>query len=314
MLLIWKEQWLWRGIAAPYQTARLKATQEQWEPRRAPQALSELPPGARAEPGLQGPRSLPCAAGSAGSPAAGGSQGDCLILKRPNTQQKQAARSGAEPAVAQDGPAHAEETLGCGGCAGGGCACEVLLGAACWLESWDNWSLLERDFNSAFSRSSKEFLSTNSFICSFRTSTSSLTAYIKWLFTRSCKEQVDSYTTGLNKFPCSAPELTDFTAVSLGKKALITKNLWINQPLSTNNLALMWSGPDMKSFVSSTPVTSVPWKPRRRTMPQLLRKAPALMLWPGGMCLWYTGPVTEACENQINKKAFTPSEAKIQQL
>lgn len=64
--------------------------------------------------------------------------GDCLILKRPNTRQKQAARSGAEPAAAQDGPAHAEETLGCGGCAGGGCACEVLLGAACWLESWDN--------------------------------------------------------------------------------------------------------------------------------------------------------------------------------
>lgn len=101
------------------------------------------------------------------------------------------------------GELYAEETFGCcGGCVGCGgcaiavCACEVLLGLACWVESWDNWSLFERDFNSAFSRSSKEFLSTNSFICSFRTSTSSLTAYIKWLFTRSCGEQVNSYTKG----------------------------------------------------------------------------------------------------------------------
>lgn len=102
---------------------------------------------------------------------------------------------------------YAEETFGCcGGCVGCGgcaitvCACEVLLGLACWVESWDNWSLFERDFNSAFSRSSKEFLSTNSFICSFRTSTSSLTAYIKWLFTRSCEEQVNSYTKWKNSF------------------------------------------------------------------------------------------------------------------
>lgn len=122
---------------------------------------------------------------------------DCLILKRPNTQQKRGCSlSAGGDGGGTQGPSqawpHAEETLGgCGGCVGGGCACEVLLGVACWVESWDNWSLLERDFNSAFSRSSKEFLSTNSFICSFRTSTSSLTAYIKWLFTRSCKEQVE---------------------------------------------------------------------------------------------------------------------------
>lgn len=91
------------------------------------------------------------------------------------------------------GKRYAEETFGCcGGCIGcavAACAWEVLLELACWVDSWDNWSLLDRDFNSAFSRSSKEFLSTNSFICSFRTSTSSLTAYIKWLFTRSCEEQ-----------------------------------------------------------------------------------------------------------------------------
>lgn len=198
MLLIWKEQWLWRGIVAPYQTARPKAAQEQWEPRRATPRWqsSVLQPGT--SPGRGALRGLRSAAGAA-------PQGDCLILKRPNTQQKQAARS-AEPALAPDGPAHAEETLGCGGCAGGGCAWEELLGPACWLESWDNWSLLERDFNSAFSRSSKEFLSTNSFICSFRTSTSSLTAYIKWLFTRSCKEQVDNYTTGKNNFPSPQPQ------------------------------------------------------------------------------------------------------------
>lgn len=92
--------------------------------------------------------------------------------------------------------------MGCGGCAGGGC--EALPGA-CWLDSCDSCSLLDSDFNSAFSRSSKEFLSTNSFICSFRTSTSSLTAYIKWLFTRSCKERADSYSTGKKSFLQPSP-------------------------------------------------------------------------------------------------------------
>lgn len=56
------------------------------------------------------------------------------------------------------------------------------------------------------------------------------------------------------------------------------------------------------------------WKPRMTMTTQLLRrKAPALMLGPGDMGLWYTGPVTEVYENQINKKAFI-SEAKIQKL
>lgn len=141
---------------------------------------------------------------------------DCLILRRPNTRQKHGyslSYKVERTSVAHEdrllsgfllwneaGKLYAEETFGCcGGCAGcagcaiTACACKVLLGLACWAESWDNWSLFERDFNSAFSRSSKEFLSTNSFICSFRTSTSSLTAYIKWLFTKSCKEQTHGY-------------------------------------------------------------------------------------------------------------------------
>lgn len=87
---------------------------------------------------------------------------------------------------------YAEETFGCcGGCAVcGAVKGAVVTGGCCWLrpagvESCDSWSLFERDFNSAFSRSSVEFFSINSFICSFRTSTSSLTAYIRWLLTRS---------------------------------------------------------------------------------------------------------------------------------
>lgn len=54
-----------------------------------------------------------------------------------------------------------------------------------WVDSWESCSLLARDFNTAFSLSSTEFLSYSSLICSFKTSTSSRTAYIKWLFTRS---------------------------------------------------------------------------------------------------------------------------------
>lgn len=87
---------------------------------------------------------------------------------------------------------YAEETFGCcGGCAVcGAVRGAVVTGGCCWLrpagvDSCDSWSLFERDFNSAFSRSSVEFFSINSFICSFRTSTSSLTAYIRWLLTRS---------------------------------------------------------------------------------------------------------------------------------
>lgn len=209
MLLIWKEQWLWRGIVAPYQTARLKATQEQWEPQRATQALTDLPPGAQW--GCQAPgtplrppvcsedvgKRPPCRHSTL-QPQRGAALGGWLSNTDKAKHTREAGcwlRAGGAGAGTRAGPAHAEDTLGCAGC-----ACDVLLGAACWLESWDNWSLLERDFNSAFSRSSKEFLSTNSFICSFRTSTSSLTAYIKWLFTRSCKEQADTYNTGKNSF------------------------------------------------------------------------------------------------------------------
>lgn len=54
-----------------------------------------------------------------------------------------------------------------------------------WVDSWDSCSLLARDFSTAFSLSNTEFLSYSSLICSFKTSTSSRTAYIRWLFTRS---------------------------------------------------------------------------------------------------------------------------------
>ncbi|KAL6489764.1 hypothetical protein MHYP_G00001090 [Metynnis hypsauchen] len=55
--------------------------------------------------------------------------------------------------------------------------------------SCESCSLLARLFSTAFSRSSTEFLSYSSLICSFSTSTSSRTAYIRWLFTRSCAER-----------------------------------------------------------------------------------------------------------------------------
>lgn len=211
MLLIRKEQWLWRGIVAPYQTARLKAAHEQWEPRRATQALTDLPPEAQGND--PGPRDSLCELPCALQPQRWGTAlGGWLFnteKAKHTTEARLLALGGWRGGGTQGlgrASAHAEETFGgCGGCAGGGCACEVLLGVACWVDSWDNWSLLERDFNSAFSRSSKEFLSTNSFICSFRTSTSSLTAYIKWLFTRSCKEQVETYITGKKSFLHPSP-------------------------------------------------------------------------------------------------------------
>lgn len=61
------------------------------------------------------------------------------------------------------------------------------------------------------------------------------------------------------------------TAVSWKNKALIPKHVWRNQPLSTNHPALLWRGPDTKSFVCSARVTSVTWRPRMRTMSQLCR-------------------------------------------
>lgn len=67
-------------------------------------------------------------------------------------------------------------------CSGGG---DVLLPWVSWLDSWLSWSVLASDFSTAFSRSSTEFLSISSLICSFSTSTSSRTAYIRWLFTKS---------------------------------------------------------------------------------------------------------------------------------
>lgn len=69
----------------------------------------------------------------------------------------------------------------CGGCAITACCCyqDWLVGLGVGIIDHCLKEILTVHF---LSRPSKEeFLSTNSFICSFRTSTSSLTAYIKWL-------------------------------------------------------------------------------------------------------------------------------------
>lgn len=63
----------------------------------------------------------------------------------------------------------------------------LLLPLASCLDSCPSWSELASDFSKAFSRSNTEFLSYSSLMCSFNTSTSSRTAYIRWLFTRSWK-------------------------------------------------------------------------------------------------------------------------------
>lgn len=76
-------------------------------------------------------------------------------------------------------------TSGCCCCWSGGDA--LLLPWVSWLESWPSWSELASDFSTAFSRSKTEFLSYSSLMCSFNTSTSSRTAYIRWLFTKSWK-------------------------------------------------------------------------------------------------------------------------------
>lgn len=76
---------------------------------------------------------------------------------------------------------------------GGGCHDDEGGG---W--DWRGWlsrasvSGLAAAFRMLFSCSSCEFFSISSLICSFRTSTSSLTAYIKWLFTKSWN-QSDTY-------------------------------------------------------------------------------------------------------------------------
>lgn len=75
----------------------------------------------------------------------------------------------------------------------GGCVvpwgCVVAGGepVCSWAWNWASCSGLASVFSRLFSCSSWEFFSISSLICSLRTSTSSLTAYIKWLFTRSCK-------------------------------------------------------------------------------------------------------------------------------
>lgn len=73
----------------------------------------------------------------------------------------------------------------------GGCVvpwgCVVAGGepVCSWAWNWASCSGLASVFSRLFSCSSWEFFSISSLICSLRTSTSSLTAYIKWLFTRS---------------------------------------------------------------------------------------------------------------------------------
>lgn len=64
-------------------------------------------------------------------------------------------------------------------------------GEPVWTWAW-NWAIcsgLASVFNSVFSCSSWELRSISSLICSFSTSTSSRTAYMRWLFTRSWKRQ-----------------------------------------------------------------------------------------------------------------------------
>lgn len=64
-------------------------------------------------------------------------------------------------------------------------------GEPVWTWAW-NWAIcsgLASVFNRVFSCSSWELRSISSLICSFRTSTSSRTAYIRWLFTKSCEWQ-----------------------------------------------------------------------------------------------------------------------------
>lgn len=78
----------------------------------------------------------------------------------------------------------------------GGCCCWsvgllLLLLWMSWLESLPSCSELASDFNTAFSRSKTEFLSYSSLMCSFNTSTSSRTAYIRWLFTKSWTEKIN---------------------------------------------------------------------------------------------------------------------------
>lgn len=60
-----------------------------------------------------------------------------------------------------------------------------LLPLVSCLDNCPSCSELASDLSKAFSRSSTEFLSYSSLMCSFSTSTSSRTAYIKWLFTKS---------------------------------------------------------------------------------------------------------------------------------
>ncbi len=77
--------------------------------------------------------------------------------------------------------------------AGGAAGCAPCVddgGEPLWTCAWNcaSCSGLARFFSRLFSCSSWEFLSISSLICSFNTSTSSRTAYIKWLFTRSWKQ------------------------------------------------------------------------------------------------------------------------------
>lgn len=83
-----------------------------------------------------------------------------------------------------------------------GCDKGVMTGGCCWgvgllllwmswLESLPSCSELASDFNTAFSRSKTEFLSYSSLMCSFNTSTSSRTAYIRWLFTKSWTKKIN---------------------------------------------------------------------------------------------------------------------------
>lgn len=70
-------------------------------------------------------------------------------------------------------------------------------GEPVWTCAW-NWAIcsgLASVFSRVFSCSSWELRSISSLICSFRTSTSSRTAYIRWLFTRSWDRQTETWVT-----------------------------------------------------------------------------------------------------------------------
>lgn len=117
--------------------------------------------------------------------------------------------------------------------------------------NWASCSGLASVFSRVFSCSSWEFFSISSLICSLRTSTSSLTAYIKWLFTRSWNAEQSTWVRKAAQSPARLPsQLSQRSSGSHLRREPVGTQLrsGASIPARASSPLLTSPGPDRRPF------------------------------------------------------------------